>query len=160
MVYKRELAEIPPAGVSQTETIEYPPGGVFDPHSTRPLGRSQNPPSAVEIPSPACNDYKTDVIPGLQMAKAGAGTLVLSGNNVAATGGLALAAGVTRFASATAINGTARTVAIGSSGTLMFGPGFGAANLPAALLNRVTRPQRVRPGPFVWAFCLAMSGPG
>lgn len=80
----------------------------------------------------------TESTPGLQMTKAGAGTLVLSGNNVAATGGLTLAAGLTRFESAAAIHGTARNVAIGSSGTLMFGSGFGAANIPAALLDRVT----------------------
>lgn len=76
--------------------------------------------------------------PGLQMAKAGSGTLVLSGNNVAATGGLALAGGVTRFESAAAIHGTARNVSISSAGTLMFGSGFGAANIPAALLDRIT----------------------
>lgn len=80
----------------------------------------------------------TESTPGLQMTKAGAGALVLSGNNAGATGGLTLAAGLTRFESAAAINGTARNVAIGSSGTLMFGSGFGAANIPAALLDRVT----------------------
>jgi hypothetical protein len=60
-----------------------------------------------------------------QFAKAGAGTLVLSGNNVAATGGMNLAAGVTSFESASAINGTTRNATIGTSGTLMFGPTFG-----------------------------------
>lgn len=80
----------------------------------------------------------TESTAGLQMTKAGAGTLVLSGSNAAATGGFTLAAGLTRFESPAAINGTARNVAIGSSGTLMFGPGFGAANIPAALLDRVT----------------------
>jgi autotransporter-associated beta strand protein len=80
----------------------------------------------------------TESTPGLQLAKAGSGTLVLSGNNVAATGGLTLSGGVTRFESPAAISGTTRNVAIGSAGTLMFGSGFGAANIPAALLDRVT----------------------
>ncbi len=80
----------------------------------------------------------TESTPGLQLAKAGSGTLVLSGNNVAATGGLTLSGGVTRFESPAAISGTTRNVALGSAGTLMFGSGFGAANIPTALLDRVT----------------------
>jgi autotransporter-associated beta strand protein len=73
-----------------------------------------------------------------QLAKAGAGTLILSGNNVGATGGMNLSAGVTQFESPAAINGTARNVTIGTVGTMMFGSGFGAGNIPTALLNRVT----------------------
>jgi len=65
------------------------------------------------------------------------GKLILSGNNVAATGGMALNEGVTQFESAASINGTARDVTVNANGTVVFGAAFGAANIPAALLNRV-----------------------
>lgn len=74
---------------------------------------------------------------GRQFAKAGAGTLILSGNNVAATNGMNLSAGVTRFESPSSINGTAPNDTLGSGGAMMFGPAFGATNIPTALLNRV-----------------------
>lgn len=72
-----------------------------------------------------------------QLAKAGDGMLVLSGDNVLATGGMNLSAGVAQFESPSAINGTTRNVTIGSGGTMMFGSGFGAGNIPTALLDRV-----------------------
>ena len=40
VAYKRELAEISPAGVLRTETSTNPPGRGFHPRSTRPLARS------------------------------------------------------------------------------------------------------------------------
>ncbi len=76
--------------------------------------------------------------PGRQFAKAGAGILVLSGNNSAATSGMSISGGVVRFNSPAAINGAARNVAIGLNGALSFGSGFGAGNIPAALLERVS----------------------
>jgi autotransporter-associated beta strand protein len=75
---------------------------------------------------------------GRQMIKAGTGALILSGNNAAATGGMNLTSGVTQFESAASINGVARNVSIGALGTVAFGPGFGAANIPNAMLNRIT----------------------
>ena len=80
----------------------------------------------------------TEDAPGRQFAKAGAGILVLSGNNVAATSGMNLSGGVTRFESPAAINGIARNVAIGLNGAMSFGSGFGAGNIPTTLLTRVT----------------------
>jgi len=71
------------------------------------------------------------------MTKAGGGTLVLSGNNSGATGGLNIMAGVTRFSSPSAINGTARNVAVGPSGLVQFDSSFGAGNIPSALANRI-----------------------
>ena len=76
--------------------------------------------------------------PGRQFAKASAGILVLSGDNSAATSGMNLSGGVTRFNSPAAINGTARNIVIGANGTMSFGSSFGAANIPTALLDRVT----------------------
>lgn len=75
---------------------------------------------------------------GRQMTKAGTGTLVLSGNNAAATGGMNLTSGVTQFESLASINGVARNVSIGVLGTAAFSPGFGAGNIPAAMLTRIT----------------------
>jgi autotransporter-associated beta strand protein len=71
------------------------------------------------------------------MKKIGKGTLVLSGNNAGATGGLTLAEGSTRFDSAAAINGTARDVTVSTPGAAVFGPSFGAGNIPAALAGRI-----------------------
>jgi fibronectin-binding autotransporter adhesin len=65
------------------------------------------------------------------------GTLVLSGNNVAATGGMNITGGVARFESPASINGTARNVTVNTGGTVVFGSSFVAANIPAALLNRI-----------------------
>ena len=67
----------------------------------------------------------------------GGGTLVLSGTNTAATGGMILNGGVTRFESPASINGTARNVTINAGGAVEFGPSFGAANIPAALASRI-----------------------
>jgi autotransporter-associated beta strand protein len=79
----------------------------------------------------------TEDAPGRQFVKANSGTLVLSGDNSAATSGMNLSAGATRFESPAAINGTARNVTISTNGALAFGASFGAANIPDALLNRV-----------------------
>ncbi len=67
-----------------------------------------------------------------------AGRLVLSGNNVAATGGITVTGGIVRFSSPASMNGTARNTAVNSPGTILFDASFGDVNIPAALLNRVT----------------------
>ena len=67
----------------------------------------------------------------------GGGTLVLSGTNSAATGGMNLNGGVTRFESPASINGTARNVTVNAGGAVEFGPAFGAANIPGAMANRI-----------------------
>ncbi len=71
------------------------------------------------------------------MVKEGAGVLVLSGNNVAATGGMTLNAGLTRFESSASINGTDRDVTVNADGAVAFGASFGAANVPTALSDRI-----------------------
>jgi autotransporter-associated beta strand protein len=65
-----------------------------------------------------------------------AGILVLSGNNVAATGGVTINAGAVQFESPDAINGTGANVAL-IGGAVAFGPSFGDANIPTALSNRI-----------------------
>jgi fibronectin-binding autotransporter adhesin len=71
------------------------------------------------------------------LARTGLGTLVLSGDNSAATGGMALNSGITRFETAGAINGTARNLTIHSSGIMAFGASFGSAAIQTALNERV-----------------------
>jgi fibronectin-binding autotransporter adhesin len=71
------------------------------------------------------------------MTKTGGGTLILSGNNVGATGGMTLNDGITQFESASAINGTARDVTVDQGATVAFGASFGAGNIPTVLLNRI-----------------------
>jgi autotransporter-associated beta strand protein len=66
-----------------------------------------------------------------------AGTLILSGNNSAATGGMTLTGGITQFNSPASIDGTARDVTLTSPASVVFGPAFGDANIPAALLDRI-----------------------
>ena len=66
-----------------------------------------------------------------------AGSLVLSGNNVAATGGISVTSGFIQFAAPASINGTARDVTLASPGVATFGTGFAAGDLQTALLNRV-----------------------
>ena len=74
---------------------------------------------------------------GFGLIKEGVGTLVLSGNNAAATGGMTLNAGTVQFESPASINGTARDVTVNAAGTVMFGSSFGAGNIPAALSDRI-----------------------
>jgi fibronectin-binding autotransporter adhesin len=66
------------------------------------------------------------------------GTAVLSGDNSAATGGMTLSAGLTRFDSLASINGTTRNVTLTAPGVMMFGATFGAANISNALDRMVT----------------------
>ncbi|MFZ9938032.1 MAG: beta strand repeat-containing protein, partial [Luteolibacter sp.] len=75
---------------------------------------------------------------GLQLSKSGAGTLLLSGDNIGVTGGMVLAGGTTVFESPAAIAGSTRNAAIGSTGTAAFGPAFSSGDLAAALSNRFT----------------------
>ena len=93
---------------------------------------SVNPGLTASITTPLTQD-----VPGRQFVKANTGTLVLSGDNSAATSGMNLSAGVTRFESTAAINGTARNVSIGTNGAMAFGASFGAGNIQSTLLNRV-----------------------
>ena len=66
------------------------------------------------------------------------GNLVLSGDNVAATGGMVLNAGVTLFESLASMNGTGRSVKVNPGGAVTFGVSFGAGNITAALLRIVS----------------------
>jgi fibronectin-binding autotransporter adhesin len=66
-----------------------------------------------------------------------AGKLFLSGDNSAATGGMSLTGGVTQFESPASINGTTRNVAVKVGAVAVFGSPFGDANIPAAL-SRIT----------------------
>ncbi len=66
-----------------------------------------------------------------------AGRLVLSGNNALATGGMTVSGGAAQFNSLASINGTTRNVTVASPAAVMFGPVFGAANIPAALSDRI-----------------------
>jgi autotransporter-associated beta strand protein len=61
------------------------------------------------------------------------GTLILSGNNISATGGMTLNSGITQFNSPASINGTGENVTLNAGAILMFGGAFGAGNIPAAL---------------------------
>ena len=66
------------------------------------------------------------------------GTLILSGNNAAATGGMTLSGGITQFDSSSAINGTARDVTINTAGVVVFGASFETGtDIPTALANRI-----------------------
>lgn len=66
------------------------------------------------------------------------GLLALSGSNAAATGGITVNnSGAIRFDSPASINGTGENVTINSGGLASFGPTFGAANIPAALADRI-----------------------
>ena len=65
----------------------------------------------------------------------GSGMLILSGNNVAATGGMTLNGGVAQFESSASINGTSRDVAVNSGGTAAFGASFG--NIQSSLTSRI-----------------------
>jgi autotransporter-associated beta strand protein len=67
------------------------------------------------------------------LTKEGSGTLILSGNNSSATGGMTLSGGLTQFESAASINGTAKNVTVNAGSTVVFGASFGAGNLPAGL---------------------------
>lgn len=66
-----------------------------------------------------------------------AGRLVFSGNNSAATGGTTVSGGELQVNSLASINGTTRNATITGPGVLVFGSGFGSANIPTALLTRV-----------------------
>lgn len=61
------------------------------------------------------------------------GTTVLSGNNAAATGGMSLNGGFTRFESPASITGTGENVTVNARATLIFGSAFGVGNLASAL---------------------------
>ena len=78
-----------------------------------------------------------DITGTLGLIKEGTGTLALSGNNVAATGGMTINAGAVQFDSAASINGTAKDVTVNADGTVMFSASFGAANIPTALVDRI-----------------------
>lgn len=78
-----------------------------------------------------------DINGAVAMTKTGKGILVLSGNNAGATGGMSIEEGVVQFASAAAINGTARDVTVATPGVVAFGPSFGAGNIPSALASRI-----------------------
>jgi len=68
-----------------------------------------------------------------------AGTLVLSGDNSAATGGISIDEGVVQFNSVASVNGAARNVAVNLGGAVMFAPTFGsgAADIASTMLNRI-----------------------
>ena len=66
------------------------------------------------------------------------GTLILSGNNSSATGGITLNGGFTQFNSPASINGTGENVTVNANATLLLGGSFGDVNIPAALDRIVT----------------------
>jgi autotransporter-associated beta strand protein len=66
------------------------------------------------------------------------GTVILSGNNASATGGMTLNAGITRFDSPASINGTGENVTANAGATLSFGGSLGDVNIPSALDRIVT----------------------
>jgi len=66
-----------------------------------------------------------------------AGKLILSGSNSAATGGMTVSGGVTQFNSVASINGNARNVTVTGPGAVVFGPSFGAGNITTALSDRI-----------------------
>jgi fibronectin-binding autotransporter adhesin len=66
-----------------------------------------------------------------------AGKLILSGDNVAATGGMAIDGGAAQFESPASINGTLRDVSVNAGGAVVFGASFGAGNIPSALATRI-----------------------
>lgn len=72
-----------------------------------------------------------------KLSKTGSGTLVLSGDNSAATGGMSLNNGITQFESTDAINGTTRNVAVNAGGVAAFGASFGTGNIQTALDERI-----------------------
>ena len=72
-----------------------------------------------------------------QLSKTGSGTLVLSGDNSAATGGMSLYEGITRFESPSSMNGSGRNVTVNPSGVVLFGSSFEAGNIATAL-GRIT----------------------
>lgn len=74
---------------------------------------------------------------GFELIKEGTGTLVLAGNNAAATGGMTLNGGAVQFETPASLNGTARDVTVNTGATVVFGSSFGAGNIPAALSNRI-----------------------
>jgi autotransporter-associated beta strand protein len=73
---------------------------------------------------------------GAGFTKTGTGKVTLSGNNTY-TGGTGITAGFVQFNLPASIGGSARDVTVTSPGTVIFGPAFGAGNIPAALLDRI-----------------------
>jgi len=81
------------------------------------------------IESAITDDGETRVL-----SKSGVGTLILSGDNSGATeSSMSLDAGVTQFDVSDSIPGSGENLTVNSDATLLFGPSFGEANIPAAL---------------------------
>lgn len=66
-------------------------------------------------------------------SKTGSGTLVLSGDNSGATGGMVINQGITQFESLSTINGSGQNVAVNAGAVALFGTSFGAGNISTAL---------------------------
>jgi autotransporter-associated beta strand protein len=71
------------------------------------------------------------------LQKVGSGLLVVSADNSAANGGIQITGGTMQFESPSSINGSGLKVTVNAGGTMVFGPTFGSANIPTALLERV-----------------------
>lgn len=73
------------------------------------------------------------------LSKTGSGSLILSADNSAATGGMSLNEGVTQFDSPASINGTTRNITVNLGAAAVFGPSFdtGSGEIASALLNRI-----------------------
>lgn len=107
-----------------TATVETP---IFEDADSRHM--SKRGAGTLELSGDLAHTGGTTVVDG--------GMLILSGNNVAAIGGITISAGATQFESPNAINGTARDVAVNAGGAVVFGSSFGDANIPTALSERI-----------------------
>jgi autotransporter-associated beta strand protein len=80
------------------------------------------------IATPISQDATPRVI-----SKSGSGTLVLSGDNSGATGGMVIHQGITQFESLSSINGSGQNVIVNLGGVILLGSSFGAGNISTAL---------------------------
>jgi autotransporter-associated beta strand protein len=65
------------------------------------------------------------------------GRLILSGNNSAATGAMSITGGIAQFNALNSIPSVGRNVTVTAPGVILFGPSFGAGNVPIALQNKI-----------------------
>jgi autotransporter-associated beta strand protein len=71
------------------------------------------------------------------ITKTGSGTLTLSGNNSVSTGAMSITGGIAQFNALNSIPSLGRNVTVTAPGVVLFGPSFGAGNVPIALQNKI-----------------------